>query len=195
MSTDFILDFETLGYSDSAVLLSVGVLAIPEDLSKSYSLYDLLKNSYYAKINREEQIKLKRTIDKETLDWWKRQGEQAKTVINNNNLIDCNDVYTQVLNFILNNGFTKEANIFSRGLIDQRWWQSFCKSLNKTDPLPFWQWRDTRTFLDCMIHNPNGNIKELPQNICKHNAVHDCCLDFYRIQDALGFPNDDEVPF
>lgn len=195
MSTDFILDFETLGKSDDSILLSVGILAIPENLNQNYNIEHLLIKSYYNKIDREEQISLGRTIDKETLEWWKLQGSSAKQVLNNENLVSCTTVYNDIVNFFSKYNFNKSSNIYSRGLIDQRWWQSFCKMLKKDDILPFYQWRDTRTLLDILVGNPNGII-QIPSTIVKHNAVHDCCLDFYRIQNAMGYtPLSDEVPF
>lgn len=193
MSVDFIFDIETLGKTDGCVLLSFGILPCPEDLTKEYSIEELTNSGLYVKLNREEQIKYGRSVEQETVDWWSKQDKAARLVLSNDNLTDNVFAYFMVRKFMFDNGLDKNSKIWSRGMIDQRWWQSWnmsCQKMNSdvVDFLGFWLWRDIRTALELMTGNPNGNISinDVSKNIIKHNALSDCILDFYRFQEAVN---------
>lgn len=180
---DFLMDFETLGTEDSAVLLSVGVMKCPKTITDEERQNPILLEKYtlHFKIDREEQIKNKRTIDKDTIEWWKKQNIDAKNILTNSNCYNSKTIYNELLKFFTDAGFdAKKHTIWSRGLIDQRWWQSYCRTFNFYDFLPFWCWRDTRTLLDVLTNDPNGNIFTF-NGLVKHNSSHDCILDFIRM--------------
>lgn len=191
MSTDFIFDFETLGQTDDAVLLSVGVLACP-DMNIDISFSELLEHGIYMKLERKEQVLLGRALDTDTVNWWKKQGSEAREVLANTNLVDCFNAYCKIRAFLFDNGYSpKNSKIWSRGMIDQRWWQSFCNTLsikdkNINDPTSFWMWRDTRTALDILVGNTNGRVGIAePEEFIKHHALCDCCMDYLRLKDAI----------
>lgn len=190
MATDFIIDMETLGKSDSSVILSIGVLACPEEYTTDINA--LLKNGYYAKLNREEQFNAGRTADKDTIEWWQSQSDSAKEVITNTNLKSITKAQLEIRAFMFEHGYSrKESRIWSRGMIDQRWWQSLCKTCQKydkdiTDFLPFWLWRDTRTALEILTGDPNCDNLVNTNNVIKHNALYDCVLDYLKLQGALN---------
>ena len=191
MARDFIVDFETMGTMDNSVLLSIGVLACPDDYVTDIT--ELRKNGIHIKFNREQQINLKRQVDAQTIEWWKRQGTSAKAVLSNDNLVRIESAYWTIRSFCFEHGYiVKQSKIWSRGLIDQRWWSSYVKDCQKidnniTDFLPFNMWRDVRTLLDFLICDANGRQEAIPvnANIIKHNALDDCCLNFLYMQNAL----------
>lgn len=192
MANDFIIDFETLGKEDRAVLLSVGVLWVP-GFDKIWLINELIPYTIHIKIDREEQIRKGRTLDKETMSWWSGQGDNAKEILSNNDLKSCEYTYKCIKKFMKEGGFEpKVSKIWSRGMIDQRWWQSLCKTFGFEDFLPFWCWRDTRTLLETLSGSPVAHIND-DKSLIKHNAAHDCILDFIRIQSVLK--GVDQVPF
>lgn len=192
MANDFIIDFETLGKEDKAVLLSVGVMCVP-NLDKNWFINELTPYTIHIKINREEQIRKGRTLDKETISWWEEQGDEAREILSNDNLKSSEYTYKCIKKFMKEGGFEpKSSKIWSRGMIDQRWWQSFCKTFDFEDFLPFWCWRDTRTLLETLSGSPTAFLNNEP-SLIKHNAAHDCILDFIRIQ--LAIKGEDQVPF
>lgn len=195
--TDFIIDFETLGITDDAVILSCGILEFP---AFSTDKTDILRDhGFYVKMNREEQSKLGRDFDKPTLDWWIKQGDSAKEVLSNTDCIGILQAYHKIKDFFMKFNLDN-CTIWSRGLIDQRWWQSFVQTVKKLDPnvddfLPFWKWRDIRTFIDTYISCTfpqaclEDFIKDMDKGLAikhpelvKHNALDDCCLDYLRFQ-------------
>lgn len=196
MSRDFIMDFETLGTEDKAVLLSIAVFACPEDneFSKDDNFLNLMKFGIEYKIDRVAQIKVGRTMDQNTIDWWKKQGPEAQKVLSLSDTVDVFEVYKQIKNFMESWGYDKkESYVWSRGMIDQRWWQSFVKSLNTIkklevyeDFIPFWQWRDTRTACHLLCGNPNGNVN-IPSEFIKHNSIHDCAMDYLRLSNLMNY--------
>lgn len=190
MATDFIVDFETLGVTDDSVLLSVGILPCP-DISGTYTVKDLISSGLYIKFNREQQYKAGRKLDSNTLEWWEKQGDAAKIVLSNTNLHDIVKAQLTIRSFMFEHGFDKrESKIWSRGMIDQRWWQSFCMTCatldqNVNDFLPFQNWRDIRTILEVLTGSTKGSIQDDDPRFIKHNALSDCVLDYLRMQNAL----------
>ena len=190
MATDFIIDMETLGKDDKSVILSIGVLAVPEE--PVYDLIELVRHGYYAKLNRDQQIKAGRTADKETIEWWKNQGKSALDVFANTNLKDICQAQLEIRAFVFENGYSKkDSRIWSRGMIDQRWWQSLCKTCQEinsdiNDFLPFWIWRDTRTALELLTGDPNCASMVNESLMIKHHALYDCAADCIKLQGALN---------
>ena len=190
MATDFIVDMETLGKTDDSIILSIGVLPCPEE--EITNVNTLLRSGYYVKLNRDQQIKAGRKADKETVKWWKSQGDAAKAVFANTDLKDIVQAQLEIRAFMFERGYSRnESRIWSRGMIDQRWWQSFCKtcqSINSdiTDFLPFGIWRDTRTALEILTGDPNCNNMVNIEQFIKHNALYDCVMDYLKLQGAMN---------
>lgn len=189
MATDFIVDMETLGKADNSVILSIGVLACPEQPIPD--IHELVRHGYYAKLNREQQFKAGRTADKETLEWWNNQSDSARDVLASTNLKDIVQAQLEIRSFFFENGYSKnESRIWSRGMIDQRWWQSLCKTCQSINPdvtdfLPFWLWRDVRTALEVLTGDPNCSNMVDASLMIKHNALYDCAADYIKLQGAI----------
>lgn len=189
MATDFIIDMETLGQADRAVVLSIGVFPIPEEDPKEvfgYSMVETCSMGYYAKIERESQIKLGRTIEQDTLNWWKAQGDSARNVLSSTGCWEFEKVHKDIMAILRNYDYNpKNSRIWSRGMIDQRWFQSLCRTYH-LEEIPFWIWRDIRTALEILTGSPFGTLKEEDDlGFIKHNALHDCVLDYYRLKEAF----------
>ena len=70
-------------------------------------------------------------------------------------------------------------------MIDVRWINSLCEDFSIYPIFPYWCIRDSRTALEVLSGDPNGNITEYPGFI-KHNALHDACLDGVRLIKYMG---------
>lgn len=189
MATDFIVDMETLGKADNSVILSIGVLACPEP--PITDMIELVRRGYYVKLNREQQIKAGRTADKETIEWWKNQSDSARDVMASTNLKDIVQAQLEIRSYFFENGYSRnESRIWSRGMIDQRWWQSLCKTCQQLNPditdfLPFHLWRDIRTVLEILTGDPNCNNMVNTASMIKHHALYDCAADYIKLQGAI----------
>lgn len=192
MAVDFIFDAETLGKVDDSVILSIGILPCPEDMQKTYTIKELYSTGLHIKLDRDQQLKYGRKIEQDTVDWWKKQGAAARDVLINKNLVDIVQAQLTIRKFMFDNGFDRQkSKIWSRGMIDQRWWQSLCKTCQQINPdvtdfLNFGIWRDVRTALELLTGNPKGCIEDSDPNFIKHNALCDCCMDFLRFQGAYN---------
>src|SRR5690242_10125798 len=72
MSTDIMIDLETLGLQPGCVLLSVGAAAF--NLWEPNSLGD----TFHCNVNRTSCVTLGMFIDKDTELWWSQQSEEAR---------------------------------------------------------------------------------------------------------------------
>ena len=184
----YFFDMETLGQSEDAVILSIGISCVTHEM-KNYTFDQRMRLGYYSKLNKNQQLP-ERTVDNSTMDWWKSQGDSAKSVLSSEHCVDVYTVYKQVIEYFNKTQFDVEQDIiWSRGLIDQRWWASLCnKTFSKFGPvqdiLPFWRWRDTRTACDLLVGNPNGHVPSTPEHFIKHNALCDAVMDSIRLHEA-----------
>jgi hypothetical protein len=69
------IDLETLGTKEDAVVISIGVVLF--DLDKKTVLEE-----FYAPLDAKSQIKRGRKVDPDTLKWWMGQSDAAKKVFN-----------------------------------------------------------------------------------------------------------------
>ena len=78
MESHFMLDIETLGVRPTSVVLSVAFVKFTPGKSVSES-------GIYRVLDRKKQSVLGRTLDQETLDWWNRQSQEARKVLDDKN--------------------------------------------------------------------------------------------------------------
>lgn len=196
MTIDAIIDFETLGQTDDAVLLSVGVLIIdpeildPENPQKTFD--DLVESGLYVKIDATNQVKkYNRRVSKETVDWWSKQGPEAKAVLARSvDDVDLINVAGLIESYLKANNFN--GHLWSRGMIDGRWLQSMCSCTNTDVPsAPWWTHRDVRTCIDVLCGTTRGYLPKShsfgPNGFIAHNPVHDCARDVIQMMIAYGY--------
>ena len=183
------LDMETMGQCDDALVLSIGLIYMKESY-KTLDFTSRMKYGLHIKLNRQEQLP-ERIVDKNTILWWKSQGDSAKEVLSNDNCYHVYDAYKIICLYLQKNNYDPKTDIiWSRGMIDQRWWGSlinktFCKFGPVEDIMPFWRWRDTRTACDILTGDPNGLPIDEPKDFIKHNALCDSVMDSIRMTKAL----------
>ena len=189
-----IYDFETLGQDQRhSVVLSFAILSFSEDryLKDPYTYEELLANSKYIKFNVEEQVKVyKRTITKETLDWWKEQGKEAQ----DSQLKPMpTDVSISAFHKFLtdNIDLKNHKKAFTRGnTFDPIFLDSVLANCGQTNPMHWRTIRDTRSYIEGLSFGSgldNGFIpsKELEEKFVKHDPRHDIVMDVMRMQSLV----------
>jgi exodeoxyribonuclease VIII len=166
MSKHTMLDMETLAVSPNAVVLSLGAVHF-DPYGEGYS------DSIYFRIDLDDQDKLGREIDPNTLDFWAKQDpvvmEEAFSPDDRIPLVDAMDRFHK---FAWNSStFWSHGATFDLVIIE-----NIYNQLNKPLSWNYWQLRDTRTLFD-LGHDP-----EMPQ-ANKHNALEDA------IRQAVGVQN------
>lgn len=182
------LDLETLDTRPTSVILSLGCsLFAFEESDKTFDHY--IETGFYVKLNATEQIRSGRTTSKDTINWWKTQGEEAKSVLFPQKTDKTLQEGLMLLVDYLNNSRYnfKKSYCWCRGssfdwpIVDNAFEQHSIK-------LPYngWKIRDTKTAIDIMAGTDNGayNLKNgTPREFIKHNSLHDCVLDILRLKE------------
>ena len=190
----FCFDIETLGVESTSVILSYAIVYFDPDTHPSYQ--QLLDNTLFVKLNAKEQIKnYKRTIDKDTLEWWDKQHEYVKSISFNPSSKDVSaEMAIQQLQQYVNKYPNNQSQTFwQRGSLDQVCIDSLCRALDLETVTRYTNWRDLRTAIDIIYGSTNGyvdiNHPEFDRNsVIKHVPYHDICLDVMML--LYGKPNE-----
>tara|TARA_B110000495_G_C23038822_1_gene621667 strand:+ start:2715 stop:3326 length:612 start_codon:yes stop_codon:yes gene_type:complete len=189
-----IFDFETLSTDvNQGVVLSIGLLSYSDTRFSSeipYSYDELLENSKYMKFDVEDQVKsYNRKVSKSTLEWWNKQGEDAKSVLKPNSALD--ESISQLYNFfVLNVNMNNLKTVFCRGnTFDIPFMEGIMKQTGNSVPYPFWMVRDTRSYLDGLLFGSGKRNSYIPdgcdERFIAHDARHDVVMDVMRMQTII----------
>lgn len=166
MAKHLMVDMETLAVSPNAVVLSLGAVHF-DPYSTGHS------DSIYFRIDIDDQDKLGREIDPNTLDWWAKQDpaimEEAFSPDNRISLVDAMDQFHKFAWGC--SAFWSHGATFDLVMIE-----NIYRQLNKALPWNYWQLKDTRTLFG-LGHDP-----DMPQG-SKHDALQDA------IRQAVGVQN------
>ena len=178
----YCFDIETTGKKSDSVILSMSCIHfIPEEKP---SPQKMRAEAFFAKFNVKDQVRrLKRTINKPTLDWWAKQCENAKVA----------SFYPSPDDVIFEDGYeamrlwVKSKNdkgwVFARGNLDQLVLDDIEEQIGLEPIFPYAQWRDARTAIDFLYDTNNGycdvNYPEFDSknDITKHIPIDDALLD------------------
>lgn len=177
---DFVLDIETLDVESTAVVASVGCIAV--DFTKDFEFEDLVNVAFYAKLNTKDQIDLGRTVGQDTLDWWNRQdAEVRKSQLSPSpNDVSLFDGIEAMKAYFKSHDARKSSVIWTRGELDNMVLSSAAKAVKTTVGYPYNKIRDIRTAIDFLSGSTNGYSaisKPIPEYAKKHNPVYDCAID------------------
>lgn len=164
--TDAMADIETLDTRPSAVVLSIGVVLFnrrdPSVPMKELNL------KFGTKEFRDEQITVGRTVNKETVAWWKGQDADAKQIFKQANVASMLDALDKLTTFLTKGNTT--FLVWGNGAgFDNTILVSLYESFGQTAPWKFWNDRCFRT-----MKGEHGHIARPPafQGV-KHDAVDD----------------------
>ena len=166
MTKHLMIDMETIAVSPKATVLSLGAVHF-NPWGNGYG------DSIYFKINLDDQDKLGREVDPNTLEWWSKQDPAImEEAFSEHGRIPLVDAMNQFHKFAWGcDNFWSHGATFDLVIIEDIY-----KQLGKPLPWNFWQLRDTRTLFDL------GFDPDMPKN-SKHDALQDA------IRQAIGVQN------
>ena len=180
----FIFDIETLGKKSDSVILSMA--AIHFDPTQKPSPQEMRDGAFFAKFNvADQRIRLSRSMDHGTMDWWKKQCENVKikSLYPNKTLdVRFEDGYEKMRVWAESKN-DPNCWVWARGNLDQLVLDSFEEQLGLTPIFNYARWRDVRTAVDFLYGTNKGYCNvDYPDfdkslHITKHNPVDDCILD------------------
>ena len=189
MNECVIYDFETLSQdTQRGVVTSFALLSFSEKryISNPYTYEELVSNCAYIKFDVEEQVRsFKRTMSKETIDWWAEQGDEAKKQITPSK----DDVsIRELFKFIHDNMDLKNhKKAYTRGnTFDPIFLDSVLKQCNLSNPMHWRTIRDTRSMIEGMSFGMDLKNDFMPGDLekkfVKHDPCHDIAIDVMRMQ-------------
>lgn len=179
----FVFDVETLGKESNTIILSMACVYF--DPLKKPSHEELRANAFFAKFDVQDQReRLKRTMTKSTIEWWKKQCFNVKR----------KSFVPSVEDVIFEEGYeamrkwSKQFNdskslVWARGNLDQLVLDSIEEQLGLEPIFPYARWRDVRTAVDIWYNTDTGYIDvdypgfDSKLHITKHNPIDDCIFD------------------
>ena len=179
----FVFDVETLGKESNAIILSMACVHF-DPLQKPSHL-DLRDNAFFAKFDVEDQRKrLKRTMTPSTVDWWKKQCQNAryKSFRPSEEDVIFEVGYERMREWAAQFNEPR-SHVWARGNLDQLTLDSIEEQLGLTPIFPFSRWRDVRTAIDIWYSTDRGYVDvDYPGfnsklHITKHNPIDDCIFD------------------
>lgn len=153
---DIMCDFETLGTSKDAAVLSVGLVLFHRE---SCNVYDEL----YEEFDVPLQIFQERTVDPATVQWWlKTDPLELKRLL----VHGSGDPYEFIVDSLASMDF---KYVWSRHPMDFDILSTFV-------PIDYWRFRDVAT-LDTFMKAPIKNT---------HNALDDCLNQVHHLREVKG---------
>lgn len=192
IDTNMIFDFETLSQNPvDGVVISLATLNYDDKIfttENPYTYGELLEKTQYIKFNVESQVKsYDRKIEKDTLDWWGKQGEEAQKALRPSP----EDVsITELYNFMIVNKPVNLNRVWTRrNTFDPVFMTSLMKRVGKPEPYNWWDVRDTISFIEGLTYGSdlkNNFIPEgLDEHFVAHDPRHDIAMDVMRMQTVI----------
>lgn len=166
MSRHCMIDLETLAVSPKSVILTLGAVHF-NPYGSGYT------DSIYFRLNLDDQDKLGREIDPNTIDWWAKQDSKImEEAFSSDNRISIDDAVSKFHKFAWGcEAFWSHGSAFDLVILEDLF-----RQVGRTPPWNFWQLRDTRTVFDL------GVDPEMPKE-SKHDALQDA------IRQSVGVQN------
>lgn len=190
----FCLDIESLSVESTTVILSVALVYFDETRD-DHTWESLYRDSIFVKLSAKDQIdNYKRTLNKDTLEWWKIQSDIARNASFTPKKSDLTALEAAI---ILKKYKTEQSKkpdkdiVWVRGSIDQVAIDSLFNAMRIERLFPFWNYRDVRTFVDFNTETGARGYAEIdPEKypgiwdknvVVKHHPVDDICFDVLQI--------------
>jgi 3' exoribonuclease, RNase T-like len=150
-------DIESLGHNENSVVLSMAFTYFETD--KKYTIDELRDNTSFVKFDIKEQKINGRTIDPDTVAWWKKQCEivQKKSLFPSKDDVSVLEGLGVARKFISEKTNNKEDYIFVRGNLDNFLIDSLCNDYGVPVLFNFWQVLDFRTAIIMTKETSNKN--------------------------------------
>ena len=160
------IDMETIAVSPRATILSLGAVHF-NPYGNGYG------DKLYFRVDLDDQVKLNREVDQNTLDWWAKQDPIVmEEAFSPDDRIPLTEAMDRFQKFAWGcDTFWSHGATFDLVIIED-----IMRQLGRPIPWNFWQLRDTRTLFDLGVDPdmPTGG---------KHDALQDA------IRQAIGVQN------
>lgn len=186
------VDIETLSTRASAVVLSLGVCLF--DDTKMQPFDELVKQGTEIFFCREAQAN--RHVSPSTLEWWSTQGDDARRVLEPQEVIKPRDFHGFFEAFceqqdVSYNWLRKYGRWYSRGnAFDIAIMDDLFADHNVASPWKYFKVRCIRTWLECNGLEDNAKLVK-PEGMIAHNALHDAAFDAWMMQQVIHRPLDE----
>ena len=203
MTANLIIDLETLGTREGAVVVSLGATLFDFENGKNdFDRY--IDEGFHVKFDIADQIRNhKRKVEDGTLAWWKEQSESARKILKPSDEDASMRDGLEMFNAWLRSSKYdfKKSYVWSRGTyFDFPKVESMYDQLGLECGFNTWKIRDVRTFIDVLVGVDNGKYEPqngAPSGFIAHDALHDAAMDAYRMVEIfrLNAGDDDAAPF
>jgi hypothetical protein len=193
MKNELIYDFETLSQNRlKGAVVSLAVMKYDPSRFVSvdpYKFLELVGNCRTIKFDVAEQVKkYNRTISKDTLAWWEKQGAQAQKQLRPSKADQSIDKLYQFLIDTATN--TEIGKVFTRGnTFDPMFLESVLADVKQVDPFSWWKIRDTRSYIEGLSFGSDLKNTFMPpeceKDFIHHDPAHDIALDVMRMQTLI----------
>ena len=184
-----VVDLETLGMYDDAIILSMGLAFGVYGEEKGYQAY--VDTGFHCTFDvKEQKNQYLRVFNKDTVEWWQKQSPEAKEILKpslqNESITKIPGIITS---FMKANGINKNAvDLFDRGSFDVKKLAHLI-DVNLGGEIP-WNYKNVleiTTFLKALGYDRYANImhEEFPGCVL-HNALHDAAIDAYRLEHCVN---------
>lgn len=176
---DVMIDMETLGVNKRAVLLDIALIQFDINTGQ-------IGETMHMVCDRASQEAVGRTVDKSTIEWWDRQSEDARTIIDESEHsgVEWDTVLLTVQNFLKT---IKGSIVWSNGanfdiaILEEAFLQA-----NIVQPWTMWKTRCVRTLHDIVKEiTHTAWKKDVQPPTVAHNSISDCeyqiryCVEAY----------------
>lgn len=174
MTTDVMIDLETLDVLPTATILTIGAVKFDpfgDDISEPSM------TKFYVKVDVDSCDRLGCTVSPQTLEWWGNQSKAAQDeAFDPNGRIDIHLALEQLYKFCWG-----AKRVWSHGAgFDIIILENLYRKIGKSVPWQFWEVRDTRTIFDIGI-----DPKRPP--VLKHHALEDAWNQAVGVQNVFRF--------
>lgn len=175
-----VLDTETLDLRTSAVIVSLGVTIFDDEKVDSFE--DLVSRGINVYIDRGIQKYAGRTTSRSTMEWWDKQGEEAKLVFDQPGVSvhQVSVLIDQLISGLPVN--KKHLKWYCRGpQFDIAKLEDLFRQFGVDCPWHYRKPRCSRTWLD--EHGIDDDVKlQRPDHMIPHNSLHDAAFEAYMMQ-------------
>jgi exodeoxyribonuclease VIII len=173
---EIMLDLETLGTRNNAVILAIGAMKFNRKDPQLQFENVSEKDKFFRRIIPASCLEIGMCIEQETVNWWKKQDPQVQKEIFEGKKIPLKEALQEFKTW-----FADSQKIWSHGCnFDIAILEEAYKKCSIEIPWKYWDTRDTRTVYD--IGNVNMNNIPKPNH---HHPVYDCFRQIQGIKQGL----------
>jgi hypothetical protein len=169
MAKHLMVDLETMAVTPRAVVLTLGAVHF-NPYGNGYG------DKLYLRFDLDDQDKLNREIDPNTLDWWAKQDPKVmEEAFSPDNRVPLKEAMDQFHKFAWGcDAFWAHGSLFDIAILEDLY-----RQIEKPVPWQYWQIRDTRTIFDL------GWDPDMPQ-ASKHDALQDAIRQSVGVQNVYA---------